>query len=501
MSFKACFALAASLLISCGASAGNLRVGSKQFNESAILAEVIRDHLENGGIHAEHRSGLGGTRILWSSLLNGEIDIYPEYTGTLSQEILAKENITDLASLKSALLKKGIEMSASLGFSDTYAIGMKSKTAAQLGIETLSDLARHPEVTIGVSNEFHNRGDGWLGLKARYHLPQEAKGLDHDIAYRAMREGEIGATDIYSTDAEIKQYDLKVLRDNLNFFPRYDAVILYRSQLNQTAPQATARLKSLEGAIDEAQMIALNADVKLNHTSEAVAAREFIEKRFGVKTAVAGDGETSITRNIIERVSEHLRLVMISLFAAVLVSIPLGILAAKNAQLGKLILGLIGAIQTFPALALLVLLIAPLKALGLPGIGDTPAIFALFLYSLLPIVRNTHSGLTSILPAIRESAEALSLPRFFHLIKIELPLASPSILAGIKTAAVINVGFATLGALIGAGGLGQPILTGIRLDDYALILQGAIPAVVLAWIFQFSFDLLEKWIVPKPLRS
>ncbi len=476
------------------AQAQALRVGSKQFNESAILAELIKDHLQDAGISATHRSGLGGTQILWKSLLNGEIDIYPEYTGTLSQEILVRDKIKDLTELKSALRKHGIEMTDSLGFSDTYAIGMKYETAARLGIETLSDLARHPEVKIGVSNEFHDRGDGWLGLKTRYHLEQDARGLDHDIAYRALREGEIEATDVYSTDAEIQQYHLRVLRDDLAYFPRYDAVILYRSQLQDQSPRAVGVLKSLASTLTEAQMIHLNAEVKLNHLSEAKVAREFIDPK-------AENNESTLINNVSERVAEHLRLVGISLALAILFSVPLGILAAQNPRGGKIILGVIGAIQTIPALALLVLLIGPLKAIGLPGIGDTPAIFALFLYSLLPIVRSTHSGLSGIDPALRESAEALALPRFFRLARIELPIASPSILSGVKTAAVINVGFATLGALIGAGGLGQPILTGIRLDNYSLILQGALPAVFLAWFFQIGFDQIEKWVVPRSLRS
>ena len=486
-----CFFLSGTL------SAQTLQVGSKQFTESAILAEVIRAQLEDAGVAVTHRAGLGGTRILWESLLNGEIDIYPEYTGTLIQEILAQEKVTDLNALRSSLLKRGVEMTETLGFSDTYAIGMKRDAAARLGIESLSDLAKHPEIKIGVSNEFRDRKDGWPGLRSKYHLTQDAQGLDHDIAYRALREGEIGATDIYSTDAEIKQYDLQVLRDDLHYFPRYDAVILYRKEIS---PRAAEGLHSLENQISESEMIALNAQVKLTHVSERAAAEAFVHAKFGAGNSQPLTFEKTVFQNIIQRVSEHLRLVGISLLGAILVSIPLGVFAAASPRAGGFILGLIGAIQTIPALALLVLLIAPLKALGLPGIGDTPAIFALFLYSLLPIVRNTHSGLTNILPSIRESADALALPYFFRLTRIELPLASPSILAGIKTAAVINVGFATLGALIGAGGLGQPILTGIRLDDYHLILEGAIPAVVLAWFFQLGFDLLEKSIIPRALR-
>jgi osmoprotectant transport system permease protein len=151
-------------------------------------------------------------------------------------------------------------------------------------------------------------------------------------------------------------------------------------------------------------------------------------------------------------------------------------------------------LQTVPSLALLVLMIPLL------GIGGPPALLALFLYSLLPIVRNTHAGLVNIDSALIDSARALGLPYTARLWRIELPLALPSILAGIKTSAVINVGTATLAALIGAGGLGQPILTGIRLNSIPLILEGAIPAVLLALLVQGIFELVERLLVPRGLR-
>ena len=182
--------------------------------------------------------------------------------------------------------------------------------------------------------------------------------------------------------------------------------------------------------------------------------------------------------------------------AAIVVAIPLGVVAARRPRLGSGILAVAGVIQTIPSLALLVFLIPWL------GLGAEPALVALFLYSLLPIIRNTATGLRDIPPSLRESAEALGLPPMARLVQIELPMASRSILAGIKTAAVINVGTATIGALIGAGGFGQPILTGIRRDDLAMILQeGAIPAALLALTVQGAFDLAERFLVPRGLRT
>jgi osmoprotectant transport system permease protein len=197
---------------------------------------------------------------------------------------------------------------------------------------------------------------------------------------------------------------------------------------------------------------------------------------------------------LISTTSEHLFLVCLSLGAAILVAIPLGIWGARNSTLGQVILSSVGIIQTIPSLALLVFMIPLL------GIGGPPALVALFLYSLLPIVRNTLSGLTGLPIDVQESAHALGLPASARLRLIELPLAARSILAGIKTSAVINVGTATLGALIGAGGYGQPILTGIRLDDTSLILEGAIPAAVLALLVQWSFDFVERTLLSPGLQ-
>jgi osmoprotectant transport system permease protein len=205
----------------------------------------------------------------------------------------------------------------------------------------------------------------------------------------------------------------------------------------------------------------------------------------------AGDG---FWRRLGRRTLEHLVLVAVSLAGAIFVGVPLGIIAWRRRRLGQLILGATGLLQTIPSLALLVFMIP------LFGIGTVPALVALLVYSLLPIVRNTVAGLEGIAPPLRESAEALGLGAGERLRLVELPLAMPSILAGIQTAAVIDVGTATLGALIGAGGYGQPILTGIRLDDTRLILEGAVPAALLALAVQALFELIEPLVVSRGLR-
>ncbi len=468
-----------------------IKVGSKKFTENVVLGEMITQLIKQKNIPAEHLKEIGGTRILWNALLNGDIDIYPEYTGTIKEEILAGKNIQDDTRLKSYLDSIGIEMSKPLGFNDTYAIGMKKEKAEELGIEEVSDLKKFPDLKFGFSNEFMDRKDGWPGLQKKYHFPQKnVVGIDHDLAYRGLENGSIDVIEFYSTDAEIKYYNLKPLEDDLKFFNEYYAVILYRKKLLKNNGNAVEAILQLQGSIPESSMVRLNSEVKIEGKSEGEVAANFINEKFNYKTSF--QKETFFSR-LLFNTKEHLFLVLISLSAAILFSIPLGIFAFKNKAASSIILASVGIIQTIPSLALLVFMIPLL------GIGSWPAIVALFLYSLLPIVRNTYSGLENIPIQIKESAEVLGMNSFAKLWLIELPLASRSILAGIKTSAVINVGTATLGALIGAGGYGQPILTGIRLDNINLILEGAIPAAALALLVQWMFDLMEKVIVPKGL--
>lgn len=471
------------------ATAQPMRIGSKQFTESVILGEVARLSARDAGVDAVHRRELGGTSILWKALQQGDIDVYPEYTGTLTQELLKGVPAdADIAALRAKLKPLGIGITDALGFDNTYAIGMRDKEAARLGIRRISDLRDHPKLRFGFSNEFMDRGDGWPGLRSAYALPQDdVRGLDHALSYRALASGAVDAIDLYSTDAEIPYYHLRTLVDDRHYFPRYEAVYLYRLSLKQSAPAFLFALQKLAGRIDEDTMRRMNAAVKLHGRSDTDVAADFLGTHVEA-------GRHGLWQRLRQRSVEHIELVAISLGLALLLAIPLGILAARLRRLGQLVIGATGILQTVPSLAMFVFMIPLL------GIGRWPAIAALFLYSLLPIVRNTHAGLVGIAPELRESAAALGLPRHVRLWRIELPLATRSILAGIKIAAVINVGTATLAALIGAGGYGQPILTGIRLDDIDLILQGAIPAAILALLVQGMFELVERALTPRGLR-
>jgi osmoprotectant transport system permease protein len=483
------------LLLAANAATGQepplVRVGSKASIESTILGEMTTLLVRHSGVTAEHRSALGGTQIVFQALAKGDIDIYPEYTGTLTAEILRGESVRTEDDLGAALARRGLAMTRPLGFNNTYAIGLPSALADKLGLKTISDLARPEQarLRLGFSEEFMNRSDGWPGLKSTYQLGHAPKSVDHSLAYRGIAAGSLDVTDLYSTDAEIANYKLRILEDDRGYFPDYHCVLLYRADLASRAPQVLAALQRLEGAIDNRAMSEMNARAKIDHVRDRQVAADFLTSNLKLKIELPREPSLLLTAT-----RQHLLLVGVSLAAAVLVALPLGVWSYKWPKLGHGIMAAVGILQTLPSMAVMMFMLTLLP------LGAAPAVAALFLYSLLPIVRSTLTGLKEIPNHLKESAIVLGLTPRARLWLVELPMASRSILAGIKTAAVINVGTATIGALVGAGGYGAPILSGLRLFDIPLILTGAIPAALLALLVQAGFDLLEPFVVPKGLR-
>jgi osmoprotectant transport system permease protein len=468
-----------------------VRIGSKADTETTILAEVVAHLVRDAGFPIETKLRLGGTVLVYDALRADSLDVYPEYTGTLSEQIFAGKNVRGEEALRRELAKAGLGVTKPLGFANNYALGMRRARASELGIKTISDLRAYPELKLGFSNEFMKRADGWPGLKARYRLPQaDPRGMDHRLAYEALAGGEIDVTELYTTDAEIKQFDLVTLTDDLGFFPLYEAVLVYRLDLEQRAPAAVAAFKKLEGAVSADAVIAMNGRGSAGD-NPAVIAADFVQERFGIQSTAATESDA---HRLWQLTLEHLTLVGAALGLSILVALPLGIVAARQPTAGRVLIGIAGVIQTIPSLALLVFMIPLL------GLGMRPAVVALFLYGLLPVLANTAAGLRAISPSIGESADALGLSPVYRLWRIELPLASRSILAGIKTSAVIAIGTATLGALIGAGGYGQPIITGLQLNDRREILFGAVPAAVMALVVQGLFEIAEHVFVPRGLR-
>ncbi|WP_296900329.1 glycine betaine ABC transporter substrate-binding protein, partial [Thiohalocapsa sp.] len=416
-------------LAGCSDSEREVVIGSKKFTESVILGEVLAGLVADARLPVRHRQALGGTRIVYNALVSGEIDAYVEYSGTLIHELLRDaglERLQDPAErrrrLAERLRRDGILLAGAIGFQNNYALGMTKPRAAELGIERISDLRAHPDLRLRFPNESMERKDGWPALKAAYALPQQdVRGVEHTLAYRALAAGSADVTALYTTDAEIAYYDLATLVDDQGFFPSYDALLLVRADLAQRAPRALKAMRRSIGIIDGERMTALNAAVQLDGASEQEAAADLLAQTQGI--AIATDAE-GLPARLAKNTAVHALLVGVSLSAAVLIAVPLGIVAAHRRRLGQAVLAVVGIAQTIPALALLVFMIPVF------GIGTGSALVALFLYSLLPIVRNTHAGITGIAPALTEAAEALGLPPRAPLWRTELPPALPTILAG-----------------------------------------------------------------------
>jgi len=496
-----------------------LVVGSKRFTESYILGEVVSQVVTAAGHdRVVLKSGLGNTGILLSALRSGEIDLYPEYTGTITREILKTEQVLSLAEINARLLPLGLQAGVLLGFDNSYVLAVRRDIAEKLQLRSISDLAKHPDLKLGLSHEFIGRSDGWKGLANRYQLGKLAPtGLDHGLAYEAIRARQIDVMDAYGTDSKLLRDRLVVLQDDLNFFPTYDALLLYRSDVPTKFASTWKVLSALQNTISQEMMGELNARAEVDGQPFAVVARNFlqgqrqgqvqgsgqVQDRGQGKTSANGvegnvpDSERALTRqsfvqtlfghDFLRLSAQHLFLVFVSLLLAIVVGIPLGVLSFYRPKAGQIVLSVTSVIQTIPSLALLAFLIT---LFGL--IGTIPAIVSLFLYALLPIIQSTHAGLSEISHSMRQAAKALGLSARDQLCLIELPLARTMILSGIKVSAVLSVGTATIAAFVGAGGFGERIAQGLALNNTSMLLAGAIPSAGLALLMQYGFYVFER---------
>ena len=464
-----------------------LVVASKMFPESYLLGEMMAQMLESEGFLVERKFGLGGTKVCYDALLNKEIDVYAEYTGTISQAILKSEDHLDRAAINGRLASQGLAMLEPFGFNNSYAIVVRESVAETHQLQTLSDLAMAPPINLAFSHEFLEREDGWPGLQRTYGFKYTPKGVSHTLAYQAIAIGQIDGTDGYTTDGEIERYGLRSLKDDKGFFPLYLAAPLVRIDMD---PQAVDALNQAAYSISDAQMVRLNERVTQQHGSfETVAANHLSSLGFSHEIEVE-----NMSKEILRNTLEHLQLTGIALGAATVFAFGISLLVFRMAVLSRIVVYVSGLLQTIPSIALLAFMIP------LFGIGEKPAIVALFLYSLLPIVRNTITSLLSVDPLLVRVATGMGLTAANRIRYIYVPLALPSILAGIRTSAVICIGTATLAAFIGAGGLGEPIVEGLALNDTKLILQGAIPAAVLALCAELVFELAERLTTPRHLK-
>ncbi|HKV51008.1 MAG TPA: glycine betaine ABC transporter substrate-binding protein, partial [Gemmatimonadaceae bacterium] len=489
-------------------------VASKPFGESYLLAEMFAQLLESRGIAVERRPGLGATEVALAALQSGAIDVYPEYTGTGLLAVLHAPPVHDAAAAFDSVQRGfeqrwGIRWLPPLGFENTYAIAVRGGTAAQYGLRTLTDLARvAPMLRAGLTPDFIGRADGLPGLAHAYGLHfASVKPLNQALKYRALASDKVDVVDGYSTDGSIARYGLVVLDDDRHFFPPYQAAALVGARLQRDDPAAVAVLTELSGRLGAPAMRALNQRVEAGgEPIAAVAAAALaslgLTERSTAQTAASRAARESFGAYLWQRrgmlwkdTLRHLLLVAVPLAAGILVGLPLALWLERRRRAAEPVIRAVGLLQTIPSIALLAIMIPLL------GVGVWPALAALWLYSLYPIVRSTFTAVRDADPSAVAAGRALGMTPAQVLRWVRTPLAAPGIMAGIRTAAVIDVGTATLAAFIGAGGLGDPIATGLALDDTRLILSGAIPAAVLALLVDALLAVVEWWTTPEPLRA
>ena len=488
----ACVAAMFGLLPAGAVAADAIVVGSKAFTEGYVLGEIAAQTIESAStVPVTRKLGMGSTGILFEALKSGGIDVYSDYTGTLAEAILKRPDLKSIEDIQQALLAMDLVMSGPLGFDDTYALAVKESFAEQHNLHSISDLAGiESKIRAAFSYEFMDRKDGFQGMAASYHLhiaPKNVNRMEHSLTYQAIDDGAVDLIDLYSTDAKIEKSQLRVLKDDHGYFPVYQAVWVARKNFTERHPREWQALLNLQGSISERAMIDMNAQADIQHLSFAkIAARHL---------GFEAPRSQSLKSNILQRTREHLWLVGIALLFSVVIGIPLGLVAVRFHAAGQAILIFSALIQTVPSLALLCFLIP------LFGVGMRPALAALCLYSLLPVVLNTFTGIRSIDPKHVENARAFGMTGRQILLRIVLPLASPTVLAGIKTATLVSIGTATLAALVGAGGYGAPIVSGLSLNDVPTILTGAIPAALMALIAYGLFEVLGRLLIPAGLRK
>ncbi len=518
---------ALSLIGGCGTrdasstSAGSIVVASKPFGESYILAEMFALLLERDGIVVERRPGLGSTEIIFSALRTGAVDVYPEYTGTgllavlhdaLPPEALADPRRVHAHVDRTFQARWGMRWLPPLGFQNTFALAVRPETAARYRLRTLTDLTREgAHLSAGFTPDFIERSDGLAGLARVYGdgiRPSKVTPLLPALKYEALAGGAVDVVDGFSTDGLLARYGLVVLADDRHFFPPYEAAALLGRRA-AGRPDVVAALTRLSGRLDEPTMRALNRRVEVDGEDSRLVAASALGylglvrmPAPGGTPRVAGSAQPASFGTylwdrrdaLFQLTLRHLWLVALALGAAVVVAVPLGLALERVPRASGATLGALGVLQTIPSIALLAFMVPLL------GVGVGPALVALWLYALQPIARGTYAGVRGADPAAVEAAEALGMTPMQRLLRVRLPLAAPVIMAGVRTAAVITVGAATLAAFIGAGGLGEPIVTGLALADRRMVLSGALPAAALALLVDGGLGILERRVAPAHLR-
>lgn len=265
-----------------GQSAGTITIGSKNYTENILLAHILAILIEeNTDLTVERKVNLGGSDVAWQALQNNDIQIYPEYTGTIVMNYYQQENGSSEETLNKArelVAQDGMKLLEPFGFNNTYTLALKKEVAEQYGLKTFSDLAEvAPELKLGSEFEFLDRPDGVPGLKEVYNMNfAEEKGMDAGIRYRAIDEGEVDVINAFSTDGQLKVYNLIILEDDKNFFPPYDAAPFIRQDTLEQYPELEDVLNQLGGQISAEKMQELNAKVDADALKEEDVARDYL---------------------------------------------------------------------------------------------------------------------------------------------------------------------------------------------------------------------------------
>ena len=484
-----------------------VRVGSKNFTEQEILGEIVAQLIEQRtDLAVERRFGLGGTDICHAALVSGQLDVYVEYTGTGLLTVLKRDVIKDPAEahwvVASAYRDRfDLEWLPPIGFNNTYAMTVRASQAEEQGWTGISDLARAAgELRGGFTSEFMERPDGYPGLREAYELELgSTMDLDPGLMYKAVADSQVDVICAFATDGRIAEFELRTLRDDQSFFPPYDAAPVIRGETLRTHPELRDALAALAGTITDSQMRRMNHAVDVLRQDPADVARAWIVGRIGMQAgdssavdtgardmgllALAYDRRTEVGQKALE----HFVLTAMGTLIAIAIGVPLGIMIHRRASTRGPVLAMTEIVQTIPSLAMLAFLFA---VYGL--LGAAPAVTALVLYALLPIVLNTYTGLREVPAQVIQAADGVGMSGWQRLRIVELPLAAPIIIAGIRAATVLTVGIATLSTYIGAGGLGDFIARGLARNDTRLTLLGAIPAAMMAVSLSLCIRLTER---------
>jgi osmoprotectant transport system permease protein len=487
-------------------------VGSKNFSESIILAEIVSLVLEQKyHLPVVRKFALGGTKVAFDALNTGDIDVYPDYTGTGYVMILGMDQERDPDKIFEIVSKEfkeryGIVWSPSIGFNNTYALAVKADDLRFKGINKSSQLSgKVQDYKFGTPHEFMERKDGYNRFSEVYSLnfhQNNIVSLDSGLTYEAINSDQVDLIMSYSTDGRIKAFNLKLITDDKNFFPPYYASLMAKEETLDKHPALKEVFGLMNDFISEDEIIEMNDQVDRFKMEPRVVANNFLIQE-GIlkgelknKNTKTGFFQYAYNKRkyLWKLLKEHLGLSIGALLIAFVVSLPVGILLTRKPSLGKVIFPLVNTIQTIPSLALLGFLIPFI------GIGFIPAILALFLYSLLPLIRNTYIGILGVDRSYIEASRGIGLNNWQVLTKVEIPLALPVILTGLRTATVIVIGTTTIAALVGAGGFGDPIFRGVATVNSNLILLGAIPAALLAILMDKLIGVLEVILVSKGIR-